>query len=136
MQKEVYIIRGLPSEDYKVFKDRIFRLSENVLVKDGPKKMKICLTEKQPPRISIIPFKRAKIAVLSIDRHKGAVLKVITDTPGFAGGYAVEEAIPVSYTKSWEDGTPTPGENLLTLFHKKPGIDQDLQPECGTGGAH
>ena len=37
----------------------------------------------------------------------------------------MEEAIPVGYNKSWEDGSTTPGECLLTLFHKKPGIDQD-----------
>ena len=125
MQKEIYIIRGLPGEDYKIFKDRIFRLSKDVLEKTMPEKLKICLTEKKPPRISIIPFKRNKIAVLSIYRNKGAVLKLITASPGFVGSYAVEEAIPVSYTKSWEDGTSTPGECLLTLFHKKPGIDQD-----------
>ena len=125
MQKEVYIIRGLPSEDYKVFKDRIFRLSEDVLENLRPETLRICLTEKSPPRISIIPFKKKKVAVLSVYRKKGTVLKMITENPGYAGGYAVEEAIPVSYTKSWEDGSPTPGVCLLTLFHKKPGIDQD-----------
>ena len=125
MQKEIYIIRGLPSEGYKIFKDRIFRLSEDVLEKDRPEKLKICLTLHKPPRISIIPFKKKIIAVLSIYRKKGPILKVISDAPGYAGGYKVEEAIPVSYTKSWDDGTPTPGECLLTLFHKKPGIDQN-----------
>ena len=125
MQKEIYIIRGLPSEDYKIFKDRIFRLSEDVLEKAGPEKLKICLTLHKPPRISIIPFKKNKIAVLSIYRDKGPVLKTLTEAEGYAGGYAVEEAIPVSYSKSWDDGKSTPGECLLTLFHKKPGIDQN-----------
>ena len=124
MQKEVYIIRGLPSEDYKAFKDRVFRLSEDVLEKNGPEKLKICLTEVRPPRISVIPFKKKKVAALSVYSSKGGAIRAITETPGYTGGYAVEEAIPVSYSKSWEDGSPTPGVCLLTLFHKKPGIDQ------------
>jgi hypothetical protein len=37
----------------------------------------------------------------------------------------VEEAIPVTYEKTWGDGVPTPGECLLTLFHRKPDLDQD-----------
>ena len=125
MQKELYIIRGLPSEDYKGFKDRIFKLSEEVRKKHGPEKLKICLTVKRPPRISIIPFKKKKIAVLSIYSKKGPFLQSIAGAEGYAGAYAVEEAIPAGYNKSWEDGSPTPGECLLTLFHKKPGIGQD-----------
>jgi len=50
---------------------------------------------------------------------------MITEAEGFKGGYAAEEAIPVAYKKDWKDGKKTPGECLLTLFHKKPGIDQD-----------
>lgn len=125
MQKEIYIIRGHPSEDYKSFKDRMFSLCEAVIKNDKPEKLKVCLTEKRPPRISIIPFKGNKIAVLSVYRDKGPVLKTLTEAAGYAGSYAVEEAIPVSYTKSWDDGEASPGACLLTLFHKKPGIDQD-----------
>ncbi len=48
---------------------------------------------------------------------------MLINEPGFAGGYAVEEAIPVAYKKNWEDGTATPGICLLTLFRQKKGID-------------
>jgi hypothetical protein len=125
MQKEIYIIRGLPSEDYKSFKNRIFDLSEAVIKKDNPEKLKICLTLNRPPRISIIPFKRKKIASFSVHRERGPLIKTFTEAAGFAGGYAVEEAIPVSYSRNWDDGVITPGICLLTLFHRKPAIDED-----------
>ncbi len=37
----------------------------------------------------------------------------------------VEEAIPVSYDKNWEDLETTPGICLLTLFKQKKGISYD-----------
>ena len=125
MQKEVYLIKGLSSEDYKAFSDRILKLSGDVLKLNDPAKLKICLTLGRPPRISIIPFKRNKIAVISVHREKGPLLQQLTEAKGYTGGYAVEEAIPVSYSRNWEDGEQTPGACLLTLFHKKPGIDQE-----------
>lgn len=125
MHKEVYIIRGLLSEDYKPFSKRIFEVSEEILKQAGPERLKICLTLERPPRISIIPFKRDKVAVLSVYRKKNDELKMITEADGYAGGYTVEEAIPVGYSKTWTDGEQTPGACLLTLFHRKPGIDQD-----------
>ena len=52
-------------------------------------------------------------------------MDLITREQGFTGCYKVEEAIPVAYEKTWKDGDPTPGVCLLTLFHKKPGLDQE-----------
>lgn len=125
MQKEIYILSGLPGEDYKAFKNRIFKLNEVLLDRYGPASLKTCLTLKRPPRISVIPFKKRKIAVTSLTREKGPALDLITKEAGYAGGYTVDEAIPVAYQRTWGDGEPTPGECLLTLFHRKPGIDQD-----------
>jgi len=125
MQKEVYLIRGTPSEDHKSFSDRIFRISEEVLHQGSHEKLKICLTLRHPPRISIIPFKRKKIASVSVYREGGAPLKSFTEAAGFAGAYEVEEALPVTYSKDWQDGQETPGACLLTLFHQKPGISHD-----------
>ena len=125
MQKEVYIIRGLPAEDYKSFSDRMHKLSEEILKRAEVDRLKICLTLERPPRISIIPFKRSKVAVFSVFRKNNSVLETITQEAAYAGGYAVEEVIPVGYNKTWEDGEQTPGACLLTLFHRKPGIDQD-----------
>ena len=99
MQKEVYLIRGIPSEAHDGFRKRIFALSEEVLEKDRPEQLKICLTEKHPPCLSIIPFRRKKIASISVFRKKGPPLKAFTDAEGFTGAYAVEEALPVKYSR-------------------------------------
>ena len=125
MHKEIYILKGLKGEDYNSFKDRIFKLSNSLVELHGPEALKTCLTLKPPPPISVIPFKREKIAVISVTRNTNSAIDLITKSDGYAGGYAVEEAIPVAYKKDWEDGSPTPGVCLLTLFHKKPGLDQD-----------
>ena len=125
MHKEIYILKSQLSEDYKSFKNRIFNLSNAVIEQYGPETLKTCLTLKPPPRISVIPFKKEKIAVISLCTKTNADLDLITREPGFTGSYQVEEAIPVAYEKSWKDGDPTPGVCLLTLFHKKPGLDQE-----------
>jgi len=124
MYKEVYILKGLSTEDYNSFKDRIFKLSNSLVKKHGPEALKTCLTLKPPPSISVIPFKREKIAVISVTRNTNSAIDLIKKSEGYAGGYAVDEAIPVAYNKDWEDGSPTPGVCLLTLFHKKRGLDQ------------
>jgi hypothetical protein len=75
--------------------------------------------------LSIIPFRREKVAVLSITRRNNSPLDLVTHTQGYRGGYVVDEAIPVAYKKEWKDRSTTPGACLLTLFHKKPGLDQE-----------
>ena len=125
MYKEVYILKGIAAEDYTGFKNRIFNLSNSVAEQYGPEALKTCLTLKPPPLISVIPFKRKKIAVLSVTRNTNSSIDLITQAEGYVGAYVVEEALPVAYKKDWEDGSPTPGVCLLTLFHKKPGLDQE-----------
>ncbi len=125
MHKEIYILKSKKTEDYKSFEIRIFNLSSSVIEKYGPESLKTCLTVKPPPRISVIPFKRQKVAVISVTHDSNASMDLINQSEGFSGSYMVEEAIPVSYAKTWKDGEPTPGVCLLTLFHKKPGLDQE-----------
>ena len=125
MLKEVYILRGLPGEDYDGFRDRITSLSGEVLDLHKPGTLKINLTLKAPPAISVIPFKRKKIALLSVTRSPAGPIEGLTSSVGFAGAYAVDEAVPVAYEKTWADGEATPGACLLTLFHSKAGIDRE-----------
>lgn len=125
MQKEIYVLRGSPGEDYKVFGDRVLELAGNVAERSAALQVKLCLTLESPPRVSVIPFRKDRIAVLSVYLEKGTLLEQLRSMEGFAGAYAVEEALPVSYTRTWEDGEMTPGACLLTLFHRRPSIDQD-----------
>jgi len=125
MPKEIYILRSHLSEDYNSFKNRIIRLAGNVVEQYTPDSLKACLTVRRPPLLSVIPFRKKKIAILSVTRKAGTGIEMITQSEGYEGGYLVKEAIPVVYNKEWADGDPTPGACLLTLFHKKRGLDQD-----------
>ncbi|MFC2129492.1 hypothetical protein ACFLQX_01795 [Bacteroidota bacterium] len=125
MQKEIFILKGQRAENHKQFRERIFKLCDELIEINQPEALKLCITEKKPPFISIIPFRNQKIASLSIHGKNGKSVNIISEFEGFIGAYIVDEAIPVSYEKSWPDGTVTPGACLLTLFNRKPGIDKE-----------
>ena len=123
MKKEIYLIKGIEGESYNQFSDRIFRLSKKVLETENIISVKTVYTNEPAPKISVIPFKKKKIAAISVQSTKKEKCILITNEPGFSGGYVVEEEIPVAYEKNWEDGVNTPGVCLLTLFKQKKGID-------------
>jgi len=123
--KKIYLIRGSKNESYPAFRGRIIEKLNLVREVHNPSALWVTLTTEKPPRYSIIPFKKAKIAAVSVKSENTSLLKELTGIPGFAGVYRVEEAIPVAHDKTWPDGAPTPGVNLLTLFSKRPGLDRD-----------
>lgn len=125
MRKEMYLIRGNKNEDYKRFSNRILELAQTLKNVENPDGLKVTLTCEAPPAISVIPFKKSKIAVISVYRFNKENTDIIKSTDGFSAVFKVEEAIPVTYEKNWDDGEPTPGICLLTLFRRKPGLDYD-----------
>lgn len=125
-QKFIYIVRGKEKESYEMFKERIFLLLKEVLGTKKVHSLKVTLTVNPPPKTSIIPFKKDKIAVISAIQNDKNYLSVFRSMEGYEGSYTVEEAVPVSYDKNWEDEIQTPGICLLTLFNKKVGLDRDV----------
>lgn len=123
MIKTIYLLRGSKEESYVDFSKRIRSLAESKSSLDEIEQLKLVLTEKRPPAISIIPFKRDKIAAISIVGKKSNPDLKIQDVSGFIGSYQVTEALPVAYTKTWNDGQVSPGICLLTVFKKKKSID-------------
>lgn len=123
MIKTIYILRGSKHESYSDFKRRVFSCISSNQSKYELETIKIVLTEKAPPVLSIIPFKKEKIAVISFKSELEPEISEIKREKGFVGKYQVSEALPVAYTKNWEDGEATPGTCLLTLFRKKKSID-------------
>jgi len=119
--KTILLIRGHNGEDYSKFKSRILDCVEQA-IGDRPR-LKITLTAENPPKGTIIPFSRKRIAAISIASSK-LNYEQFTDLPGFTGSYQVKEALPIQYLKDWEDLEPTPGVCLLTIFRKKPGQDR------------
>ena len=124
MKKDIYLIRGREDETYIEFKSRI--LSLVTLVKDEvkPMKMKVIYTSEAPPSVSIIPFRKDKIASVSIWKGDDETISFLSNSDGFAGAYRVDEVLPVSYEKTWPDGEMTPGVCLFTLFNRKKGIQR------------
>lgn len=119
----MYLIRGSREEKYTDFKKRILLLT-GLLAKDiDIEKVKVVLTEKEPPGVSVIPFKKKKIASISIVSDGSRTPSELVNSKGYSGAFEVTEALPVSYVKNWPDGEATPGVCLLTLFNKKQSID-------------
>jgi hypothetical protein len=125
MAKEVYIVKGLPDEDYKHFKTRMFSLASKIDTLLKPETLKLNLTLEPPPKMAVIPFSRKKMAAFSVTGNLTGKVELLTTTRGYTGTYRVEEAVPVSYDRTWKDGTPTPGICMLTLFRRKPGLDRE-----------
>jgi hypothetical protein len=126
MQKEIFILTGDADDSYQVFGDKMLDLVKSLAEKYDPESFRLTLTTRKPPLISVIPFRRSKIAVFSVKGASSGFRESIEGQKGFRGGYIVEEAVPVAYDKTWPDGTRIPGVCLLTLFHRKPGMDQEL----------
>lgn len=123
MNKEIYLVRGTEQESYREFHDRIFSLTSSLTKRINPEALKFTLTASAPPRITIIPFSRKKIAAISVYKSSPGPVEELRMAKGFSGAYRVTEALPVAYRKNWKDGEITPGACLLTLFSKKKGID-------------
>jgi len=124
MNKHIYLIRGKKDEEYPAYTLRVFETGQSLLDSYDLPALKISLTSQAPPLLSVIPFRKQKIAAISVISDSEVPIPELVNAEGFAGAFKVTEAIPVSYTKDWDDGKPTPGVGLLTLFHQKKGIDQ------------
>jgi hypothetical protein len=124
VKKAIYVIRGTDSETYPNFRARVLELARLAEEEADPRLLKVTLTVSKPPRMSVIPFRRTKVAAISIRTGAPAQVTGLSQAEGFFGGYLVDEAIPVAYEKTWSDGIMTPGVCLLTLFHRRSGLDE------------
>jgi hypothetical protein len=125
MRKEIYLIRGNSGESYSEFSTRIISLAKNISKASEVVKVKLSYTEIAPPKLSVIPFKKNKIAVISAFTQVEGISEKLIMENGFSGIYLVDEAIPVAYDKHWNDLEKTPGVCLLTLFKKKKTLDYE-----------
>lgn len=126
MEKHIYIIRGMKDESYASFTKRIHNACRLTANDNGVSKVTATLTVRKPPPVSVIPFRNKKIAAISVFMNGGATPVHFLSEPGFSGAYAVEEALPRAYRKTWQNGEPTPGVCLLTLFRKNNKVDRKV----------
>ncbi len=121
--KQIYLVRGKKEESYNLFKERIDSIVKPMAQDNHILNLSYTITEKSPPKVSIIPFKKKKIASITVKKNDEKAIEVITQLQGFEGAYSVTEALPVAYEKTWAEGEKTPGDCLLTLFKQKKNID-------------
>lgn len=123
IRKEIYLIKDSREESYESFSKRLIELAIAVSKEEFVTQIKLIYTKEAPPKISIIPFKKEKIAAIAVIKKEDNPIEKLISEKGLVGAYLVEEAIPVAYEKDWPDKQPTPGVCLLTLFKQKKGID-------------
>jgi hypothetical protein len=124
IEKSIYLVRGTPDETHSAFLSRVYEACSAICQQEEVRGVRVVLTDCPRPAFSVIPFRKDKIASVSVYAGVPFLPGSITELAGYAGGFVVEEAMPVAYDKTWPDGVQTPGVNLMTLFHRKPGISQ------------
>ncbi len=124
MIKQIYLIRGDKRESYEDFRSRVENYVAETAKHKDIGKLSYTITIETPPTISVIPFKKKKIAVVSVRKHEPGFVEDFMKKQGFCGTYTVTEALPVSYANDRPGGIKTPGVCLLTLFRKKKNIDR------------
>lgn len=126
MNKQIYLIRGPKEESYKEFTERMILETEKTSNDLSGSYASLTVTDRKPPAVSVIPFKKTKIAAVSISTEKENPSENLIHSKGFSGAYLVEEALPIAYKKTWKNGKPTPGICLLTLFRKKKNLEHKV----------
>jgi hypothetical protein len=122
MIKLQYLVRAPSTLHPGVFQQQILEDLTPRLLAHQPARMKITLTAEEPPRLSVIPFSKARIALISVWRETPFSSEIRRTYPSLSAGYVVEESAPVAYERDWPDGEVTPGVGLLTLLRRKKGL--------------
>lgn len=126
-----FLMAAQPEETHAVFAARLRRDLVPRLLDQGPRRLTLHLTVEPPPRVAVIPFRRAPQALLSI--HGGVAdgadpwLDLLEDAGPLRAGYLVDESTPVNATDRPAPGSGqvTPGAGLLTLLRRNPKLDPD-----------
>jgi hypothetical protein len=125
MAKHQYVVRASNGQSHAGFKTEILETLAPAVMGLGSFHLKLTFTDRAPPRLTVIPFRREPVAVVSLAGEALPEASQCAEVLGVRGyelaAYSVTEALPCEYDKDWPDGTVTPGIGLLTLFRRKPG---------------
>ena len=123
----MYVLRG-SSESHAAWSDRMRRDLSPVLLALEPSKLQLTVTEAPPPKLNLFPFKSEPIAIVNVYEQGNDPSRfndALRHAAPTVSGYEVQEAYPVAYERTWDDGEPTPSPILLTMLHKKGGVTSD-----------
>jgi hypothetical protein len=126
MVKLQYLLRAPASESVGAFRDRALASGERLLA-CGPARLKLTFTAEEPPRVSVQPFRRDRLALVSLwdeAAPEAAAVRwnALLQAEGAASGYRVDESLPRAYQRDWPEGRDTPGGSMLTLLHRRTGL--------------
>jgi len=126
MGKHIIIFREVNDESYDDFHSRIRGLVDQLKSTiPGLYYLHYTITLEAPPKRSVIPFRKDKIALISLKSEQFNYIDTLKNTDGYSGTFSVSEALPIAYKMDWPAGEATPGVCLLTLFRQKKGIDYE-----------
>jgi hypothetical protein len=108
------------------FRDRALAAGDRLLA-CGPARLKLTFTAEEPPRLSVQPFRRDRLALVSLwdeaaPAEAAARWNALLQAEGATAGYRVDESVPRAYGRDWPDGLDTPGGSMLTLLHRRAGL--------------
>jgi hypothetical protein len=126
MVKLQYLLRAPATAGAGAFRDRALAVGARLLA-SGPARLKVTFTAEEPPRLSVMPFRRDRLALVSLwdeASPEAAVARwnALLQGEGAAAGYRVVESLPRAYARDWPDGRDTPGGSMLTLLHRRAGL--------------
>ena len=126
MSKYISIIRGKKDESYDTFHDRIRNTVKQInSALPASSYLHYTITLEAPPKRSVIPFRKDKIALISVKSGQHNYIDDLKNAAGYSGTYDVTEALPIAYNRDWPEGEATPGVCLLTLFRQKKSIGRE-----------
>jgi hypothetical protein len=128
MVKLQYVLRGPATESAGAFRERAIACGARLL-SSGPARLKLTFTAEDPPRISVMPFRRDRLALVSLwDEAPADVAaarwNALLAAEGPSAGYRVDESAPRAYGRDWPDGHDTPGGSMLTFLHRRAGLSE------------
>ena len=121
MEKHVYVWRP-PEPQIRIFARAGRDAIERRLDGAGLRTVVVHTTHVPPPALSLVPFRRSPMALVSMHGDETALAEAgrrLGTLPGRVEGYAVEESVPIACARP-------PRATLVTLFRRAPRVSTEL----------
>ena len=141
MVKLQYLLRAPAAEELRAFRDRALAGGARLLAR-GPARLKLTFTAEEPPRLSVVPFRRDSASPWcrcgTRPRRSGrGPLERPPAGRGLRGGLPRRDRVPRAYRHDWPEGRDTPGGSMLTLLHRRAGLtDAEFLRRWHDGHSH
>jgi hypothetical protein len=122
-----YLLRAEATVSPGAFRDRALRCGARLLAA-GAARLKLTFTGEEAPRLSVVPYRRDRLALVSLWDEVAPAAAAARWNPllrreGATAGYHVAESVPRTYRRGWPDDSETPGIGMRTLLHRRRGLD-------------